>query len=151
MQPIRWSTLEYEERHRGADWYWALGIIAAGVAVTAVLLDNILFAVVIVIGTLVLMLHAARRPDEIEFEINEHGIVIGSRLYPFRGLESFWIPEEGNPRILLHSKGLLSPQIAIPIGEDVSVREVHEFLGEHLREEEHEESLAERIAEWLGW
>ena len=151
MEPIRWSELEYEERHHGADWYWALGIIAVASAATSIILGNVLFAIVIVIGALVLSLHAARRPEEIEFEINESGIVIGSRLYPFRTLESFWIPEEGVPRLIVHSKRIFVPQIVIPFSDEVSLDDVHDVLLEYLEEEEHSESLSERFAEWFGF
>jgi len=151
MGPIRWSAREYEERHHGADWYWALGIIAVAGAATSLILGNVLFAIVIVIGSLVLALHAARPPEDIEFEINDSGITIGSRFYPFRTLESFWIPEEGAARLIVHSKRVFVPQIVIPLSDEVSEHDVHEALLAHLTEEEHEESLSERIAEWFGF
>lgn len=151
MEPIRWTALEYGARHHGTDWYWALGIIAVAAGATAIILGNILFAMVIIVGALSLALYAARRPQEIEFEINERGIIIDADLYPYKTLESFWIPEEGAPRLIVHSKRAFMPQIVIPLGEDVSAGELRELLLDFLDEEEHEESLIEHIAEWLGF
>lgn len=151
MEPIRWTAHEYEPRNRGNDWYWALGIIAVAGAATAVIFGNILFAIVIIIGAFVLILHARKEPEVHEFEINKNGITIGDRLYPYRTLDSFWIPDEGRPRIIIHSKRLLMPQIVIPLAEGISEDDVHAALSQYLDEEEHEESFAEHLAEWLGF
>lgn len=151
MEPIRWTADEYAVKRRGRDWYWALGIVAVAAAITAIIIGNFLFAAVIVIGSLVLMLYARRVPVAFQFEINGKGIVIGDRLYPFRTLESFWIPEEGAPRIIVHSKRLLVPQIVIPLSDEVSIDEVHAALQKSLEEEEHTEPLSERLGEWFGF
>jgi hypothetical protein len=151
MEPIRWTADEYVARRRGTDWYWALGIIAAAAAVTAIIVGNFLFAVVIIIGSFVLVLYARKKPVAFEFEINEKGIVIGQRLYPFRTLESFWIPDDGAPRIIVHSKRLLVPQIVIPLSNEVSIEAVHAALQNALTEDEHTEPLSERLGEWLGF
>ena len=29
MEKLEWSALEYEEKERSRDWFWALGIIVA--------------------------------------------------------------------------------------------------------------------------
>lgn len=151
MEPIHWTAQEYTEQPRSNDWYWALGILAVAGAATAFIIGNILFAVVIALGAFVLTLYARKKPKDFEFEINGNGIAIGSHLYPYRTLESFCIPEDGTPRIIVHSKRLLVPQIVIPVGDDVSLDDIYEILSEHIEEDELSEPFSERLAEWFGF
>lgn len=38
---IEWSALEYEDKERGSDWYFALGIIVVAGSVASIILEII--------------------------------------------------------------------------------------------------------------
>src|SRR3989344_4706004 len=97
---IAWDALEYEYREKSADWFWAVGVIALAAAVTAAILGNVLFAVLIVVGAAALAIHAGREPLVVHFAISERGVSVGKTLYPWKTLDSFWVEtRDGNPRI----------------------------------------------------
>ena len=123
---ISWKALEYEHKEKHPDWFWSLGVIVLAGAVTAIIFGNILFAILLVVGAFTLALYASRKPEHIHVTLSDRGVIINKRLYPYLTLDSFWV-------------------------EDVSPDEVRDFLLNHLPEEEHEEPLAHRIMERLGF
>lgn len=149
--PIEWQAPEYYHREKSADWYWAVGIISLSAAATAIILDNVLFGVMIIIGAFTLSLYASRRPALVNIEINETGIKIGKIFYPYGNLESFWVEEtHAYPKILLKSKKVLVSHIVIST-EEKDPDEIREFLRKHLTEEEQSEPLIHMIMEYLGF
>lgn len=151
VTPLSWEAHEYEYYEKTTDWYWSVGIIAVALAVVAVLMSNILFAVLVVVGAGTLILLARREPDVVEFELNSRGIVVGSTLYPYSTLDSFWVEDRFiNDRLLVKSSKAVMPLIIIPI-RDVHPAEVRNFLSVFLEEEEHEEPFSQKLMERLGF
>ena len=68
--PFIWEAHEYIFQEKTSDWYWAVGIIAVSLAVLLIIFGNVLFALVVLIGSFTLSIFAARRPDLVRFEIN---------------------------------------------------------------------------------
>ncbi len=152
MPPLEWKTLEYSEKNRGSDWFWAVGIILISVAVSSVILDNLLFAVFIVIAGIALILQVIRKPDEITVRIDERGVDIDGTLYLYQALEAFWIEHLGDNdfQLLLRSKKLLVPYIVVHI-EGVSVQELRDYISHYIEEEEMHEPLSQKIMDRLGF
>ncbi len=149
---LRWSAYEHEHTVRGADWYWALGIVAVSVAVTAILLDDFLFALLIVIAALTIALISRTPPDLAEFELSERGLRINGQLHRFGEIISFWVEEEGGarPLLLVDTTKLLSPNFVIPL-EHVDHRLVRALLKEHVEEVPMKEPLYHKILEFFGF
>jgi len=152
QKTISWETAEYAHRPKSSDWFWALGIIAVAGAAAAVLANNLLFAVLIIIAALTLTLFAARVPDTFSISLTQRGIIVGNRRYPYSAFESFWVSFETEPpRLLLLSKKIILPQLTIPI-ENVSPDDVRMHLTHYIEEKEQEvNSAPERIADYLGF
>lgn len=151
-QTISWEAAEHHHVEKRSDWYWALGIIAFVGATVAVIFGNILFAIVIALGAVVMTIVSLREPAVIRFEITPRGMRIEDRLYPYATLESFAIDEEAprGPQLLLKSSGLLRPLLIIPLPPE-AVEEIDDMLAKRLPEEHLEESLAHRLLEFLGF
>ena len=150
---LHWQAFEYFHREKTPDWYWAVGIITVAIAITSILLNDVLFAVLILLGAFSLSLFASREPLLVDFEINNKGVVIKDLLYPYGSLESFWVndlPTEHTAKLLLKSKKVLVPHIVIPL-ENVSPEEVREFLVTNLKEEEQHEPPSQKLMEHLGF
>jgi len=149
---ITWEALEHEPRENSTDWYWALGIISISVALASILIGNILFAVVILMGAVLLALHTRRDPRVVRHEINTRGIVSDRYLYPYETLESFWVehPELPNPKLIVKSKKTFVPYIILPL-DDIDGEYIRYYLGAFLKEEPHSEPLSHKIMEYLGF
>jgi len=149
--PLHWETHEYEERRRSSDWFWAVGIITLAIVVTSIILGNILFALVILIGGFALILYAVRKPQKIDVVVDHRGVVLDKFFYPYHTLESFWVEEhENHPRILIKSQKLFMPYLIVPLG-DTDIDEAREQLSHHLPEVFHSESIFHRLLEYLGF
>ncbi len=149
--PIRWEAREYYHREKGADWFWAVGIISVSAAATAVILGNVLLGVLIILAAFSLLIYAAKKPSVMEVEINEAGVRVGKIFYPYENLESFWVEEtHAYPKILLRSKKLFVGHIVIATEEE-SPEEIRNFLREHLPEQEQSEPLIQMTMEYLGF
>ncbi len=153
MDKLSWNTIEYLHQEKTTDWYWIVGIVALSIAIIATIMNNIIFAILILISSFTLALFASKKPLEVEVDVDDMGVRIGKTLYPYRNLDSFWVEtRENNDRILLKSKKLFMPLIIIFI-EETQVRpgDVRALLLKHLPEEEHSEPFLEKLLVYLGF
>lgn len=152
--PFIWETYEYFHQEKTNDWYWALAIIAISAAVISLIFGNILFALLILLGSFTLALFGARKPNIIRFEINTTGLLIGSTLYPYNSLHSFWVEDNNHlgvqSKVLFRSRKLAVPLLVIPL-DGIHPEELRDFLFDHLPEEEHSEPLSQKLLEYLGF
>lgn len=150
-ESVEWQAFEYHHHEKSSDWYWALGIIAIALCVTAILLGNILFAIVIVLSAFTLALYANRKPRRITVRLTSTSIHLGEESYSYGEIDSFWMEDrDHSPRIIFKSIKSTSPFIIFPV-EGVSSDHVREFLGKYIPEVEHEEPFSQKIMEYLGF
>src|SRR3989344_1441261 len=147
---LRWSAYGHEHTPRGADWFWALGIFAVCAALTSILLNNVLFAVLILLAATTLAM-IARTPQELsEIEISEKGIRAGDTLHRYNEIISFWVEDEhGNPVLLVDTTKFMSPNLIIPL-EDIDPKLVRAYLLEHSKEVHMKEPVGHKILEFFG-
>ncbi|HEY4490254.1 MAG TPA: hypothetical protein VJC12_03310 [Candidatus Paceibacterota bacterium] len=150
---LSWQSLEYDHYERSNDWFWAVGIIAVSVAITAIIFKDILFAIIIIVGAFTLMLYATRAPHEIEISITDKGIKLDKIFYPYHSLESFWVEElDHRARILIKSQRLIMPYIIAPINRDeIDPEQVRKTLTRYLPQVFHSESIFHHWMEYLGF
>jgi uncharacterized membrane protein YoaT (DUF817 family) len=151
---FEWHGQEYEHNLKSADWYWAVGIIATALVIAAVLFGNYLLAALVVIATVALALHAARHPPLHRFAIVDQGLMIDNDLHPYEHMHSFAVFEyiEGNrpPVLSIKTASWFSPHLVIPLNE-VDADALYEHLLAHVDEGEHQHSLTDLVAAWLGF
>ncbi|OGI58064.1 hypothetical protein A3C60_01040 [Candidatus Nomurabacteria bacterium RIFCSPHIGHO2_02_FULL_37_45] len=159
MEKLEWSALEYEEKERGADWFWALGVIVFASGATAVIYSNYFFATLIVLSGILLGFFAKKKPEEVLYELNNRGLKIKNRLYPYENIKSFWVQKkeqsmdlpEVKSILFIKSERLVMPTIAIPI-EDNLAEEIHSIMiSKNVVEETMKEHPSEKIMEFLGF
>ena len=90
---LEWSALEYEEKERGNDWFWALGVIILASAITSFIYTNYFFGLFLIIGGILLGTFAVKKPDLVFYELNEKGLKIRNRLYSYNNIKAFWVKE----------------------------------------------------------
>ena len=147
---LRWEAHEYEHREHGPDWYWAFGIIIIALFVIALLFKNILLGIIVLLGAFSIVLHTFKKPPLITFEINEAGIMINHRLYPWITLKSFALILHPTTKIYLQSKKRIVPFVVIPFHEEDYVY-IREYLKDFIEEVDYEENLMEKMLDFLGF
>lgn len=148
---ISWHAPDFIKYERSTDWYWAVGVITIALAVAGFVFGNVLFGILVIVASFALVLQSSRDPEIHEFVISRKGVKANKILYPYSSLKSFWV--ENNPheqKILLQSEKVWMPYIVIPI-EEVDPEAVRNFLIQFLPEEEHQEPLAQKLMEYLGF
>lgn len=159
---IRWHILTHEHRDRSVDWYWGFGLAAVVGIIFSIYFSNILLAIIIAMGTFSVMFLTIRGPREHEVHLHKRGVSLDGTMYPYRTLHSFWVAveespleleeEEFDPRALLYisTNSYIHPRIVVPLDDINHAGEVHEYLSNFMREEEHEPHLGDHLAELFG-
>lgn len=151
MEKISWNTVEYLHTEKNSDWYWIVGIVTVSIAIISIILNNVIFAILIIVSSFTLSLFASKRPEIIEVGIDNLGITVNGKRHAYKEIESFWIEtRDYNPRLLLKSKKVFMPFIVLLI-DDVEHEDVHRIISKYLPEEEHSEPLLEKILLYLGF
>jgi len=148
---IEWMAPEYPFSKKSKEWYMAVVIITGSISISAFIVGNALFGILIILATFTLLLYASRKPDDVEIHLTEGGLIIGPNEYPFSGLMSFWIDDSEIPaRLILKPEKKISSLISIQI---VGLRseEVREFIEQFLPEEEMHEPPLQKIMEKVGF
>jgi len=155
LPPFTWSVPTHRHTEKNADWYWAVGIATLSIAVTAIILENYFFAILIIIASVTLSLFGSKPPRIIDVGVDDTGILIDDLFYPFQNLEAFWIDEEekwGNSLLILRSNRPLSPLISVWIDEEtIDIDELRDHLQHFLEAEEMKEPISQRVMEWIGF
>ncbi len=148
---IKWETREYHHSPKTHDWYWAVGIITVTLAVIAILLGNLIFALFIILSGVALCIHATIPSHITECQISNKGIMFKNVLFPYTTLDTFWVETlQSYPKLLVKSKKFFMPHIVIPI-ETVDPDKVRALLLAYMKEEEEHESLGLRFMQYLGF
>jgi hypothetical protein len=154
---LEWSAFEYEDKERSSDWFWALGIIVVTSSIASIIFNNYFFAALIILSGLLLGFFAMKKPDTIFYELNNKGLQIRNRIYPYENIKSFWVqlgtsPDTNiKPLLFIHSERAFMPILSIPIPEEMA-EEIHSlFLFKNIPEVEMKENPSEKIMEALGF
>lgn len=152
-EKISWQNYEHVHIEKSVDWFWIMGIIAFGAVVLSLFYKNFLFAIIIILFTIVSFLLANKPPRLLVFEISRKGVRAGNVLYPYSILESFWVEDtEYHDKILLKTKKPLSPLIVIPFDStQIDPEYIRDYLLDYIDEEELEEPFHQIIMERFGF
>ncbi|MDO8620334.1 MAG: hypothetical protein Q7R64_03240 [bacterium] len=145
---ITWQAYNRPPEKHSPDWYWAVSIIALSIMITAVLLHNILFAVLVVISTISLFLRTLQEPRLITYELTNRGLWTNKTFEPWSTFEVFFVTDLPPSQLLMKSKSLTAPLSVIPL-HNVDPDTVRDFLRDYLEERELQEPLAKRVMEYL--
>lgn len=149
---VSWEAPEHRHIEKTTDWFWVVGIIAISASVVSIILDDILFSIVILLGATTMILFGHRKPKTLPFEISIRGVRINETLYNYDSLEQYAIDEEApeGPQLILRSKHFFMPLIIIPLPEEY-IDDIEAILGERLPEVHMHEPLSHRLLEFFGF
>ena len=150
---ISWNFAEFSNKDRKNSWYVWYGIILSALIIYALFADNFLFAIILILFSLIIFLQNWRKPDQIHFAISARGINIGNSFYSMIDIEEFWLaykPPEVK-MLFIEFKAGWKPSLGIPLEnqDPLQVREILlDFLPENLDNED--EPLPDTIARILN-
>jgi len=151
VDKLEWSALEYEEKERTKDWFWAIGVIVVTGGAASIIYGSYFFAILLVLSGALLVFFANKKPDTILYELNEKGLQIRTRLYPYENIHSFWVETRNKPALFIKSQRAFMPIISVPIDYTMSER-IHEmFTFNNVPEEEMKDHPSEKIMDSLGF
>lgn len=92
---VTWTASEFIARHKGVSWYLMLALVAIVASVLIYLLSKDFITVGAVVGAIILFgIAAARKPRVLTYHMNEGGLTIGQKFYPYAIFKSFSVMEE---------------------------------------------------------
>lgn len=133
---FQWIVQEYEKYPRSRRWYIIAGTIAALLIIYALRSGNTLFALMIVLFGIVLYLHEAQEPLQVNFAITETGIVLGRKFYRYSELDRFWIIyNPGDSKNLYFSvTSTFKNNLTVPLYEN-DPRPIRNYLSQFVLED----------------
>ncbi|MCX6757514.1 MAG: hypothetical protein NTZ44_01360 [Candidatus Nomurabacteria bacterium] len=150
METLSWSVIEYEEKGRTKDWFWALGIIVVAGSIAAIIFNDGFFAVLLILGGISLGMFALKKPEMINYELSEKGLRIQDQLYTYKNIKMFFVKTNDKPTLFIKSNKFFFPMISAPLG-DMSPEKVNEIMRENnVLEQEMKEHFSEKVLEYLG-
>lgn len=148
---LSWQAEDISVRRRGLWWYVFASVAAAGLLIYAIRERNFLFAFIVIMFAIIFATHHIRSAAEVRFAITDLGLRIGSRFFPWRDIEEFWIAYEPPAVKTLYVEfSGLRPRLPIPL-EDADPNQVREVLRQFIAENssKHEEPISDWVARVL--
>lgn len=161
FEKLNWEALEYKEKTQGTDWFWALGVIVVATAITTIIFGNYFFAVLIIIGGVLLGYFTIKKPEMVYYELNNKGLKVKDRVFLFEDIKYFWVQaykpaddtktENVEPILFIHTKRFFMPIMSIPIDEHLGSHIRTIMLSNNVEEKEMNEHPSVKIMETLGF
>ena len=96
VQPVTWTASEYIAHEKSASWYLAL--FAAGGVLTVIIYlvtRDVLASFAVFFASAAMAVYAGRRPDTKTYKVDEKGVTVDQKFYPYNSFRSFSVVEEG--------------------------------------------------------
>jgi len=149
---FQWQTQKNAQQK--TNKFWLIGLIIAGLACLIISFwqKNFILAILTILILFVIFQFSRKDSSTHNFSVNDQGIQIDEKLYPYQFLKSFWIFYEPNgiQELSIESKKTIVPLVKIPLYSQ-DPNEIRKFLLRYLPEKEQGESLLDIIAHRLGF
>lgn len=151
IETITWQAHEYNPTELSQDWYYYVGGAGVVLFIIALLTKNFLFAVLIIIGTGLIILLGTRPPELITFSLTPQGLQVKDQLYLYRNIVAFGLKDHEQPhKLMMHVNRYFAPHLIIPL-EDIDPELIRATLRPILPEVHFEESFVDLMIEALGF
>lgn len=93
---ISWQASEYVTREKNTLWFIVLAVVTlALVAVALFLVQDVTFAVLIVVMAVAVGLFARRPARDMSYALNYQGLTINGKFFDFKAYRAFGVVQEG--------------------------------------------------------
>ena len=133
---ISWTASEFIAHAKTGGWYAILGVITIIFAGLAYYFADIFSAIVVVVVAILFGYMASRKPRELPYMVNEKGVQVDKKLYPYGSFKSFSIiQEEGVESIWFMPLQRFAPGLTIYFAPQEG-QKIVDYLGTQLPYEE---------------
>lgn len=149
-EPIRsWTIDEYERHERGPMWYAVAFIVGVALVLYAMITQDFLFAIIIIMAGVIIGLSTLREPRRVLFQVTTRGVAVDRTFSPYKELKSFWILYEPPhvKNLYIDFRNPVTPHLKVPLEEEDPL-EVRSALLEFMGEEQSQED--EPLSDLLG-
>ncbi len=145
-----WLAFEHDEKEHSTDWYWGFGAMVLALALVSIFFNNVLLALIFLLGGFSYMTYTARKPEEVTVTISSRGVHMGGTIYPFGEISAYSFDLEPPRRrlVLISSRAIVS-HTYIPIDADEDIASIRAHLDPFVDEVPYLPTLADRITEYL--
>lgn len=96
MPSIQWTASEFIAHEKSPMWYLSLIAIGAVLAIfSQLVVHDIITTVAIILVTILFVFVASHKPRTLPYRIDDAGVTIGDKTYPYAQFKSFGIVQEG--------------------------------------------------------
>jgi hypothetical protein len=147
---VSWQAPEFIEHPHPGSWYAGLTVITAALAAVVYLTTKDIFATgTIMIMGIIVWVFAGHKPGLAQYELNNRGLSINGKLYPYSGYKSFTILREGDfSSVNLFPLKRFMPPISAYYGQ-ADEQKITDALGDQLPYEERQMDGVDRLARRL--
>jgi hypothetical protein len=143
---VSWVASEYVGHEKSNSWFIKLG--AGGLVLAAIVYlvtRDFVSTVVVAIMTAIFGSFAARKPQRIEYSVDNSGLQVGPKNYPYNDFKSFSVLEEvGHSSIVLMPLKRFMPSITIYF-DAKDQDQIVSILSGHLPLENRQHDLTDRL------
>lgn len=94
--PVNWTASEFIDHEKKSSWYMGLaGLTVVVVALIYLITHDYVTSVVIVIAAILFGVTAKRRPRTLQYQIDDVGVIIDNKHFPYEVFKSFTVLAEG--------------------------------------------------------
>lgn len=136
-----WEFPEFIQHSRSRTWYTIAIILLIGMLIYAYFSKNLLFAIILILFTIIYFVIERRGPVVVQIAITEDGILINDKFIEYSELADFYIiyypPDIKN--LYFQPRNRFKERIAIPLEDQNPVeirRALIKYLAEDLEKEE---------------
>jgi len=146
---MSWQFPEYLKPERSKLWFFWFFSAVILLLIYAMVTINFLFAIIVIIGAIIVLMRSKHQPNVVDFAITPDGLLVESKSFPFELIKDFYIiykPKE-TKNLYFEFKSIVRPRIIIPLEDQnpLAVRDLlKQYLDENLEKEEEPASEAFR-------
>lgn len=147
MPQHTWTFSDIDSKQRGSGWVAVLVIAGIALIVYALATLNFLFAFIVFGSGLVLLLGHFRGSRSVKVTIDDNGVTLGNKFFPYNEIQNFWIMYEPPIKLLyIKPKTFFLPSLSFPL-EDQNPVDIRAFLRQYTEEdlEREHEPVTDRI------
>lgn len=142
---ISWTASEFIAHAKTSGWYAILGGITLVIAGLVYYFADIFTAIVVIVVAVLFGYMASRKPRELPYIVNEKGVQVDKKLYPYGTFKSFSIiQEEGIESIWFMPLQRFAPGLTIYFAPQEG-QKIVDYLGNQLPYEERKPDTIDTI------
>ena len=132
-QQVSWQASEYIHHEKSPLWFIVFGLFFAAIlSGMYLLLNDVISIIVITLMAIAVMLFANRRPRTLSYHLDENGVTIDNKSYPYSAFKSFSVMQTGViESIFLEPLERFVPPISIYFADE-DAEKIFGILGSYL-------------------